>query len=248
MNCIYLLWLLQVKRYSRSRARILASLGQPLLILFILGFGVQPIFQKAGLGSYIQFLSPGVVGMALLSTSVLSGLGLVWDRQFGFLKATFVAPEPRILIMLGRTLGGATVALAQGLITMVACLVAGFRPYGIERVPMALMFMFLVALLFTALGTAIASILTDFQGFQLIMNLLVAPISFLSGALYPLTNLPIILEWLTRLDPLSYGVDGLRGALIGTYRFNPLVDVAVLFICTLVSLGIAGYLFSRIEL
>src|SRR5215471_283890 len=142
MNCIYLLWLLQVKRYSRSRARILASLGQPLLILFILGFGVQPIFQKAGLGSYIQFLSPGVVGMALLSASVLSGLGLVWDRQFGFLKATFVAPEPRILIMLGRTLGGATVALAQGLITMVACLVAGFRPSGIERVPMALMFMF----------------------------------------------------------------------------------------------------------
>jgi ABC-2 type transport system permease protein len=216
-------------------------------MLFILGFGVEPIFQKAALGSYIQFLSPGVVGMAVLSTSVLSGLGLVWDRQFGILKATFVAPEPRIFIMLGRTLGGATAALAQGLITMVACLVAGFRPPSIERVPMALLFMFLVALTFTALGTAIASVLTDFQGFQLIMNLLVAPISFLSGALYPLSNLPILLEWLTRLDPLSYGVDGLRGALIGTYRFGPLIDVAVLSSCTLVVLGMGAYLFSRIE-
>jgi ABC-2 type transport system permease protein len=198
MNCVYLLWLLQVKRYSRSRARILASLGQPLMILFILGFGVGPIFERAGQGSYIQFLSPGVVGMALLSTSVLSGLGLVWDRQFGFLKATFVAPEPRILVMFGRILGGATIALVQGLITMVACLVAGFRPCGIDRLPIALIFMFLIALMFTAMGTAIASNLKDLQSFQLIMNFLVAPISFLSGALYPLTNLPLLLKWITR--------------------------------------------------
>jgi ABC-2 type transport system permease protein len=248
MNCIYLLWLLQVKRCIRSRARIFAALGQPLLILFILGFGVEPIFQKAGQGSYIQFVSPGVVGMALLSTSVLSGLRLVWDRQFGILKATFVAPEPRILVMFGRTLGGATIALVQGLITMVACLVAGFRPSGIDRLPIALIFMFLIALMFTAMGTAIASNLKDLQSFQLIMNFLVAPISFLSGALYPLTDLPLPLKWITRLDPLSYGVDGLRGALIGTYRFGPWLDLAVLSIGTLILLGIGGYLFSRIEL
>jgi len=248
MNCIYLLWLLQVKRYIRSRARIFASLGQPLLILFILGFGVEPIFKKAGQGSYIQFLSPGVVGMALLSTSVLSGLRLVWDRQFGVLKATFVAPEPRILVMFGRTLGGATIALVQGLITMVACLVAGFRPAGIDRLPIALIFMLLIALMFTAMGTAIASNLKDLQSFQLIMNFLVAPISLLSGALYPLTDLPLLLKWITRLDPLSYGVDGLRGALSGTYRFGPWLDLAVLSICTLILLGIGGYLFSRIEL
>jgi ABC-2 type transport system permease protein len=248
MNCIYLLWLLQVKRCIRSRARIFASLGQPLLILFILGFGVEPIFQKAGRGSYIQFVSPGVVGMALLSTSVLSGLRLVWDRQFGILKATFVAPEPRILVMFGRTLGGATIALVQGLITMVACLVAGFRPSGIDRLPIALIFMFLIALMFTAMGTAIASNLKDLQSFQLIMNFLAAPISFLSGALYPLTDLPLPLKWITRLDPLSYGVDGLRGALIGTYRFGPWLDLAVLSIGTLILLGIGGYLFSTIEL
>ena len=248
MNCIYLLWLRQLKRYSRSRARIFGSLGQPLLLLFIVGFGVQPIYQKAGLGSYIQFLSPGVVGMTLLFTSVFSGLGLVWDRQFGFLKATLVAPVPRISVMIGRTLGGATVSIIQGLIMMVACLVAGFRPANIESLAIALVFMMLIALLFTAFGTAIASTLADVQGFQLLINFLVTPLSFLSGALYPLTNLPILLEWLAKLDPLSYGVDGLRGALSGTYGFGQLTDLVVLSISTIVLLGLGSYLFSRIEL
>jgi ABC-2 type transport system permease protein len=247
MNYIYLLWLLQLKRYIRSRGRAIASLGQPLLLMCILGFGIQPLFEKAGQGSYIQFLCPGVVGTALLFTSVLSGLGLVWDRQFGFLKQTLVAPVPRILIMLGRTLGGATVSLAQGLIVMVVCLVVGFRPAGIPALSMALVFMLLIALLFNALGTAIASTLTDVQAFPLLMNFLFTPICFLSGAYYPLTNPPILLKWLAKLDPLSYGVDGLRGALIGTYRFSPLTDVAVLFIVTVVLVAIGSYLFSRIE-
>jgi ABC-2 type transport system permease protein len=247
MHCIYLLWLLQLKRSSRSRARIFASLGHPLLLLFILGFGVEPIFQKAGQGRYIQFLSPGVVGMALLSTAVMSGLGLVWDRKFGSLKATLVAPVSRIFVVLGRTLGGATVALVQGSITMVACLAAGFRPVGIQSLPMALVFMFLIALLFSALGTAIACTLADFQAFQLIFNYLITPISFLSGAFYPLTNLPILLDWLAKIDPLSYGVDGLRGVLVGHYHFHLLTDIAVLSISTVGLLGIGTYLFSRIE-
>jgi ABC-2 type transport system permease protein len=248
MNCIYLLWLRQLKRYSRSRARIFGSLGQPLLLLFIVGFGVQPIYQKAGMGSYIQFLSPGVVGITLLFTSVFSGLGLVWDRQFGFLKATLVAPVPRISVMIGRTLGGATVSIIQGLIMMVACLAAGFRLANIGSLALALVFMILIALLFTAFGTAIASTVADIQGFQLLINFLVTPLSFLSGAFYPLTNLPILLDWLAKLDPLSYGVDGLRGALIGTYGFGQLTDFAVLSISTIVLLGIGSYLFSRIEL
>jgi ABC-2 type transport system permease protein len=248
MNCIYLLWLRQLKRYSRSRARILGSLGQPLLLLFIVGFGLQPIYQKAGMGSYIQFLSPGVVGITLLFTSVFSGLGLVWDRQFGFLKVTLAAPVPRISVMIGRTLGGATVSIIQGLIMMVACVVAGFRFANLGSLAIALIFMALIALLFTAFGTAIASTLADVQGFQLLINFLVTPLSFLSGAFYPLTNLPILLDWLAKLDPLSYGVDGLRGALIGTYGFGQLTDLAVLSISTIVLLGIGSYLFSRIEL
>jgi ABC-2 type transport system permease protein len=247
MNYIYLFWLLQLKRYIRSRGRAFGFLARPLLLMCILGVGIQPLFQKAGQGSYIQFLSPGVVGTAILFTSVWSGLGLVWDRQFGFLKQTLVAPVPRVLIMLGRTLGGATISLAQGLIVMVICLGAGFRPASIQALPMAIVVMLLIALLFNALGTAIASTLTDVQAFPLLMNYLFIPISFLSGAYYPLTNLPILLEWVFKLNPLSYGVDGLRGALIGTYRFSPLTDVAVLFIVMVILVAIGSYLFSRIE-
>lgn len=247
MNYIYLLWLFQLKLYIRSRVRMFASIGQPILLMYILGFGIQPLFQKAGQGSYIQFLCPGIVGTALLFTSVLSGLGVVWDRKFGFLKQTLVAPAPRISVILGRTLGGATVSMAQGLMVMFIGLVAGFRPASIQALPMALVFMLLIALLFNALGTAIGSTITDLQGFPLLMEFLFTPISFLSGAYYPLVNVPILLELLAKLDPLSYGVDGLRGALIGTYRFSPLIDVTVLSVATLVLLVIGSYLFSRIE-
>src|SRR5438132_14020646 len=110
MNAIYILWLRELKKYTRSRAQIVASLGQPLLYLLVLGFGLGPVFQKAGNGSYLQFVAPGVIGMTVLFSSVFSGIGLLWDRQFGFLKETLVAPVPRITVMIGKTLGGATVA------------------------------------------------------------------------------------------------------------------------------------------
>src|SRR5580658_2476174 len=228
MSAIYILWLRQIKRYFRSRPRIIASLGQPLLFLLALGFGFGPIFQRAGQGNYIQFLAPGVISMSILFTAIFSGIELIWDRQFGFLKETLVAPVPRILIMVGRTLGGATVALFQGLIVIVICLLAGFRITDFTRLPVAFLFMVLVAVMFTAMGTAIASVLSDFQGFQLVMNFLVMPIFFLSGALFPLTNLPKLLGFAASIDPLSYGVDGLRSALIGLGHFSATLDVLVL--------------------
>ena len=160
MGVIYVLWLRQIKRYFRSRPRIIASLGQPLLFLLALGFGFGPIFQRAGQGNYIQFLAPGVIGMSILFTAIFSGIELIWDRQFGFLKETLVAPVPRILIMAGRTLGGATVALFQGLIVIVICLLAGFRITSFASLPVAFLFMVLVAVMFTAMGTAIASVLS----------------------------------------------------------------------------------------
>src|SRR5215470_17935545 len=113
MHAIYILWLRELKKYTRSRAQIIASLGQPLLYLLVLGFGLGPVFQKAGNGSYLQFVAPGVIGMTVLFSAVFSGIGLLWDRQFGFLKETLVAPVPRITVMIGKTLGGATVATIQ---------------------------------------------------------------------------------------------------------------------------------------
>jgi ABC-2 type transport system permease protein len=248
MTAIYILWLRQIKRYLRSRSRIIASLGQPLLFLLAFGFGFGPIFQKAGQGNYIQFLAPGVIAMTVLFTSIFSGIELIWDRQFGFLKETLVAPVPRILIMVGRTLGGATVSMMQGMIVVVITLLAGFRPSSLAGLPLALLFLALIAIAFTALGTAIASVLSDFQGFQLIMNFLVMPIFFLSGALFPLKGLPKALEVLAALDPLSYGVDGLRSSLIGVAHFGVGTDLAVLTLITLVTLGVGSHLFSKIQL
>jgi ABC-2 type transport system permease protein len=248
MTAIYVLWLRQVKRYLRSRSRIIASLGQPLLFLLAFGFGFGPIFEKAGQGNYIQFLAPGVIAMTILFTSIFSGIELIWDRQFGFLKETLVAPVPRVLIMIGRTLGGATVSMMQGMIVVVICLAAGFRPGHLSGLPMAFFFFALIAIMFTALGTAIASVLSDFQGFQLIMNFLVMPIFFLSGALFPLSGLPGALTVLATLDPLSYGVDGLRSSLIGLGHFSLATDLAVLSILAAATVGIGSRLFSKIQL
>jgi ABC-2 type transport system permease protein len=248
MNAIYILWLREVKKYGRSRVQIIASLGQPLLYLLVLGFGLGPVYQKAGGGSYLQFMAPGIVGMAVLFTSVFSGIALLWDRQFGFLKETLVAPVPRIYVMIGRTLGGATVAMLQGTLIVVVCLIAGFRPVSLIGIPLGFAFMALIAIVFAALGTSIGSSLQDMQGFQLIMNFLVLPIFFLSGALFPLNNLPKTLSFVTRLDPLSYGVDGLRAALIGTSHFGAIVDAVVLAVVAVGLLGLGAWRFSKIEI
>jgi ABC-2 type transport system permease protein len=227
---------------------IVASLGQPLLYLLVLGFGLGPVFQKAGNGSYLQFVAPGVIGMSVLFTSVFSGIGLLWDRQFGFLKETLVAPVPRFTVMVGKTLGGATVATIQGLLVLVICLIAGFRPVNWATLPLALVFMIMTAIVFAGLGMAIGSMLQDMQGFQLIMNFVVMPIYFLSGALFPLEGLPGVLSFLTRIDPLSYGIDGLRNILIGTSQFAPELSFAVLCIAAVVFVAFGSYSFSRIQL
>jgi len=248
MKVIYILWLREVKKYLRSRTQIIASLGSPIMYLGILGFGLGPVFQRAGEGSYLQFMAPGVICMTILFTSMFSGIALLWDRQFGFLKETLVAPVPRILIMMGRTIGGATVAIIQGSMIFVVCLIAGFRPSSVVTIPLALFFMALIAVVFAALGTVIGSSLKDMQGFQLVMNFMVMPIFFLSGALYPLTNLPKVLAFLTRIDPLTYGVDGMRSELIGVTHFGSTADLVVLVLVALALFTVGAWRFSKIEI
>lgn len=247
MRAIWILWLRQLKRYTRSRSRIVGSLGQPILFLLALGFGFGPVYARAGNGDYLEFLTPGVITMAIIFTAVFGGIEMIWDRQFGFLRETLVAPVPRLAIVLGRTLGGATVSLLQGLIVFVICLMAGFRIHHPLLLPLALLFMVLIAVLFTAIGTAIGSVLRDMQGFQVILNFLVLPLFFFSNALFPVTGLPVALRVVVRLNPLSYGVGGMRQAFGGTVSFDMLTDFAVLGMLALVLLAISSYLFSRIE-
>lgn len=247
MGTIYILWLRQLKRYARSRSRVIGSLGQPILFLLALGYGFGPIFEKAGHGSYINFIAPGVIAMSILFTAVFTGIEIIWDRQFGFLKETLVAPVSRTTIMIGRSLGGTTVALIQGLIIFVVTLIAGFRPESLAMLPLALLFMAFIALLFTALGTAIACVVEDMQAFPIFMNFIIMPLFFLSGALFPLKDLPGPIAVITRLDPLSYGVDGLHGALMGITEFGYATDLTVLALVCAILMAIGTWLFSRIQ-
>jgi ABC-2 type transport system permease protein len=247
MKVIYILWLRQLKRYYRSRSRIIGALGQPVLFLLALGFGLGPVFQQAGQGNYFQFLVPGIISQSVLFTSIFSGVEIIWDRQFGFLKETLVAPVSRFQIVIGRTLGGAAVATIQGLIVLIISIIIGFRIPNLISLLLTIIFMLLIALLFCSLGTAIASSLDDVQGFQLIINFLIMPLFFLSGALFPLNGIPRVLQYLVYLDPLSYGVDGLRGILLGLNHFSLLTDFSILGILTLIVLALGSYLFSKIQ-
>ena len=186
--------------------------------------------------------------MSIIFTAIFSGLELIWDRQFGFLKETLVAPVSRFNIMLGRTLGGATVAVLQGIIVLIISLLIGFRPVSWLLLPVVLVIMLLISLLFTALGTVIASRLQDMQGFQLIMGFLVMPLFFLSGALFPLAGLPTGLMVATRVNPLTYGIDALRDLLINQGHLGLWLDVGVLAVITSFFVWLGGYLFSKIQI
>ncbi len=244
---IYIMWLRELKRFIRSKSRILGSLGQPLLFLLAFGYGFGSVYAAAGRGSYIDFLAPGIIGMSIIFTSIFNGVQVIWDRQFGFLKETLVAPVPRIAIMFGRTLGGATVASFQGLIVLAATMLAGFHPVSWLALPAVYLLMLMTGTLFSAIGVMVGSLMRDFQGFQLVMNFLVMPLFFLSGALFPLNNVPVVMLWIARFDPLSYGVDAMRYLLIGAAQFGLMLDIGVLVLVTAVFLALGSYFFSKIE-
>ncbi|MBI2499466.1 ABC transporter permease [Candidatus Woesearchaeota archaeon] len=247
MKAVYIMWLRQLKRYWRSRGRMIGFLGQPILFLIALGFGFGPIYKAAGGGDYIQFIAPGIIAMTALFSGMFSGMEVVWDKQFGFLKETLVAPVSRVSIMVGKTLGGATVATIQGIIVFIVCLIIGFRPMNLIYLPMAFVFLFLIAFLFTALATAVASKLEDMQAFPVIMNFIIMPLFFLSGALFPLNNFPRPIYIVSKFNPLSYGVNGLRMTLTEVIKFGAVFDFLILLILSGLIVAIGSYLFSNVE-
>lgn len=247
MAAIYVLWRREVRRYFRSSAQMATSLIHPALYLLVLGFGMGPIFAQAGRGSYLQFVAPGVIAMAVLFTATFSGAALLWDRQFGFLKETFVAPVPRFCVLLGSVFGSASVALMQGLIMAAACLVAGFRPTSLASLPIAVTILALTTLVFATFGTLVGAMMKDTRSFDMVVRVCVLPVFFLSGALFPLERLPPALALLTRLDPLSFGVDALRSTLIGQSHFGVALDFTVLLCLLAILMGMGAWRFSRLN-
>ncbi len=247
MKVVYALWLRQIKRYWRARSRIIGAIGQPLLFLLALGYGLGSVFKQAGQGNYISFLAPGVMAQTVLFSAVFFGINIIFDKQFGFLKETLVAPVSRFKIMLGGALGGATTALLQGMFVFVIALFLGFHPYNWLMVPVAVGILALLSLALASFSSGVGSMVNDFQGFQAINQFLIFPLFFLSGSLYPLEHAPKALRVIADLNPISYAVDAMRATLLNQTHYGLPKDLLALGITLVVLLVFGAYQSSRIE-
>ncbi|OGL35138.1 multidrug ABC transporter permease [Candidatus Saccharibacteria bacterium RIFCSPHIGHO2_12_FULL_47_16b] len=236
-----------MKRYLRTRSRIIGAVGQPLLFLLALGYGLGGVYKQAGQGNYLHFLVAGVILQTILFSGVFWGMQILFDKRFGFLKEMMVAPISRLRILLGNALGGATISLFQGLLVFAIALVIGFRPENWALLPLAGAIMLILSLAMTSFGAGLASMVDDFQGFQAINNFLVFPLFFLSSALYPLTNAPAVLNFLGTINPLSYGVDALRYALINQSHFGIGKDLLILGLTLVFCVWFAVNRFNRLQ-
>lgn len=208
----YIIWLRDLKRFWRDRMRRIGAFIQPLIYLFLLGTGLEAAFTVFGSGEtdYVAFMYPGIVAMTILFTAMFSAISIIWDREFGFLKEMMVAPIPRTSVVLGKVTGGGTTAFLQGIILLLFMPLVGI-PYSLERILLMLVFMLVLSMGLTSMGVLIASRMRSFEGFPIVMNFILLPMFFLSGAMFPLQNLPGWMEVLTKINPLTYGVDALRG-------------------------------------
>jgi ABC-2 type transport system permease protein len=247
MDVIYILWLRQMKRYVRTRSRVVGAIGQPILFLLALGYGIGSVYKRAGEGNYLEFLVPGIIIQTLLFSGVFWGMQILFDKRFGFLKEMLVAPVSRFRILLGNALGGATISIFQAILVFVISTVLGFRPHNWALLPLAVVIVLAISIAVTSFGAGLASIVEDFQGFQGINNFLIFPIFFLSSALYPLDHVPSFLHFLSSINPLSYSVDALRWAMSGQHHFSLAWDFAVLVATVIVCAAFAINRFNRIE-
>ena len=247
---IYTLWLREMKWLIRAKSRLVASVVQPFLWLAIIGIGMSSTVKMSDSPiSYLQFMAPGIVGMTLIFSSTMAGVSVLWDKQFGFMKEILVAPVSRTQIMLGKAIGGMTTSILQGLLLLVAAAAVGVRPSGIVELLQVLVFMVLISLTFVSIGLAFASRMEDPVAFPIVMNFLIMPLYFLSGALYQVQLAPGWLSFLAHLDPLMYGVDGIRGAILGSsYAQYPIwLDLAVIGVFAVAMILLGGYLFKKIK-
>ena len=246
-QAIYVLWLRDMKWFLRARTRVISTIMMPFLWLAIIGMGLGTVTQIPGFGNYLDFLAPGIVAMAILFNSTMTGISVLWDRQFGFLKEILVAPVSRISIMIGKTFGGTSTSIIQGLLLLlVAGLIGAKMPDPIGFL-VVLLFMTVLAIGFVGLGLAFVSRIKDPVAFPIVMNFLIMPLFFLSGAIFPLGMAPGWLKTIAYIDPVAYGVDGLRGVIIGVSEFPVWLDLAILGIFSLAMVLLGAYLFKKMS-
>ena len=249
-QAIYVMWLREMKRFFRAKSRVIGALAMPFFFLVSLGFGLRTGFNLPGMpqgANYLDFLVPGIIGMTMLFTATFAGLSVLWDKEFGFLKEIMVAPVRRSAIVFGRIIGGITTSFIQGILILIISFLMGFKVANPLGILLAFLFMFLIGVGFIGFGIAIASKMGDVQGFSLIIQFIIFPTFLLSGAFFPINNLPGWLKLVVYVNPLTYGVDGLRGSLIGFSQFPLVLDLFLLLIFDLVMIALGSWLFSKTE-
>ncbi len=244
-NAIYVLWLRDMKRFIRARSRIIGMLMMPIIFLLGLGLGLGSLIHLATGGSYFNFIVPGIIGMALLFTSIFTGSAVLWDRQFGFLKEILVTPNSRASIVIGRIFGGGTTAVLQSILVVAIALLVGFQPHVTVYTILAPVFMALIAGTFIGLGLTLGSMINDFQGFQLVTSFFTMPLFFLSDSIFPASALPTAVQYVIYVNPLTYGVDGLRNALLGAGTFSIWIDLLAMIVSMIIMVSLAVYAFNR---
>jgi ABC-2 type transport system permease protein len=249
LQTIYVMWLRDVKGFFRSKIRIITTLIVPFSLLFFLSFGFGGTgFKVPGMPegiSYLDFAAPGIIGMTMLFGSIFSGISVLWDREFGFLIEIIVAPVHRWAIVLGRIAGGVTTGFIQGFIILIVALLMGFHIVNPLGIFLAILFMALIGIGFVGFGVALASMIEDTQSFSLIMQLIISPTIFLSGAFFPLNSLSMWIRITSLINPLVYGVDGLRSALVGSSQFPIYLNLSVLIAFDILMVVLGSWFFAR---
>jgi ABC-2 type transport system permease protein len=220
LRTIGMVWERELIRFVRTRTRILSSFAQPILFLFVLGYGMSTLVGTTGGFDFKKFVFPGIVAMTVVTTAIFSAISIVWDREFGFLREMLVAPVSRGELVIGKTLGGASVATVQGTIMLALAPLIGVH-LTVLLVVEVIGLELLMAVALTTFGVFVASRIQRMEGFQVVMQLLLFPMLFLSGALFPLKGLPSWLAFITRINPLTYAVDPLRHVVFAAQHMPP---------------------------
>ena len=251
IKAVYVITFREFKKFVRERSRLLGTMARPILWLLVVGGGMSRLISPAGGVNYMQFIFPGMIGMTVLFASIFSAISIVWDREFGFLKEILVAPISRFSIVFGKAMAGTSISLFQVLIMVVFIPVLGIKITIVQF----LLLIFTTALLafsLTSFGILVASRMSSYEGFNIIMNFLVMPMFFLSGAMYPVRLMPPVLKEITHFNPLTYGVDALKNVMLSQAAGTPMgpeypltLDLAVIAVFLVVVTSLANYSFRR---
>lgn len=249
-NAIYVIVARELKKFVREKSRLFSAIARPLLWLFIVGAGISRLVPRDTGVPYTQFIFPGIIGMTILFSSIFSSISIIWDKEFGFMKEILVAPVSRFSIVIGKALSGTIVSTLQAIIILALFPFVELK-LGVLQILSVIVVCISISFCISAFGIVLATFYDSYESFSVIMNFIIMPMFFLSGAMYPVRLLPNILQIAARLNPLTYGIDAIKHAIFPHETgpmgpdFSPMADAAIIFLLSIAFVLIAARLFER---